>query len=126
MAGIEIFLDGIGTLETVSRYTGRPNEAAKASAYALWVRYITGDIPKIESLPNNRARFVLSENQKRLMTAFLDEQIENSLKGLNNPNPPIVEYGIGDVVKPWTGKYVIPIAILIFLVGVISGRVIKL
>ena len=120
MAKLDMLLDGLQVAGSVTGYTKQPNEGAKAAGYAIWVQKITGELPYVESLPGNRARLILTDSQMEKMRGFLDSQIGNLFE---KGEPPTVDYGIGEVVKPLALRYTIPAGVIIFLVGVMAGKV---
>jgi len=120
MAKLDQFLDALSVAGTVTGYTGSSQEGAKAAGYSAWVQNVTGQTPYIRALANQRAEIVLTQTQQKAMRKFFDSQVRGILE---KGDPPTVEYGLGEVLKPWALRYALPVGIIIFLVGMTSGKV---
>lgn len=121
MAGFETWAESLAVGGTVSGYTNNTIEGAKAAGYAAWVRNVTGEIPIVRRLPDGRARIELNTEQERKLRRFFDNQIALSL--MPGKKPPQVEYEFDTVVRPLVYKYGIPAGIIIFVAGILTGRI---
>lgn len=120
MAEFKNYLELAGYAGAVSQHTGNHVNGAKAAGYAAWIQSVTGEIPRMVRLPDNRVKIVLSETQVVKMKQFLDNQVSGALSR-KEPGP--IDYGLGPVIKPWAMRYVLPAGIGVLVVGIITGRI---
>jgi hypothetical protein len=99
----------------VTQITGVPGDGMAAAGYAAWIQSITGKTPTVITLPNKRAKMVLSREQVLIMQKWLDTQVSSSLA--KPAKPPTLEIDMGPVFLPWTLKYAIPAAVLLVTAG---------
>lgn len=120
MPDLRDYLEVVGMAGAVSQHTGNHTHGAKAGGYAAWVESVTGELPRMVKLPNNRVQLILSETQVSRMQDFLDNQVSGML---SRKEPPVVDYGIGPAIKPWALKHAIPAGVIILLAGYITGKI---
>jgi len=93
---------------------------AKALAYTKWINSIIGEQPQIVRRDDGTLFVDFTEQQQQKMHAWLDKQVFKAARPTDEKAN--VEYGIGNIVVPWSMRYIIPASIVIFLFGKILGR----
>lgn len=115
-ADLSVVLD-VGVLATeTSLITGNGGAAAQAAGYGAWVAAVTGSRPKIERIGSeNRARMVLSEDQKLAMRGWLNRQVGSFLAAPGEP--PVFDANLGPTLTPWALQYAAPMIIGAIVTG---------
>jgi len=99
----------------VAEITGNFVEGLKAGAYSSWVKSVSGSLPKVLTLPGDRVRLTWNNpEQIAAMQSWLDGTLQPA------KTPPVIEYDLGPVLKPWITKKAVPYAILLFIAGAAS------
>jgi len=123
------YLDSVAVAGQVTGITGKLEDGVIAAAYASWIQSVSGDLPKVLTLPDNRAKITWqSETQIKTMQTWLDQQVKAGFTP--TAIPASVEYDLGTVLKPWALRYALPAGILLFLAGwlahMLIGKVVRL
>jgi len=113
----------IGT--TVYNITGSGEDAAAAAGYGAWVESITGALPLVERIDENRARVYLSDVQASMMSGWLEHKFQRVILPETAAEPPTLEIEFGKVVKPIALKYLIVFSALFFMTGWFSRGMIR-
>lgn len=101
----------------VVQITGSIPEGAKAGGYAAWVHAVTGVPPVVKEI-DGQAVILMNEEQIQVMQNWLDLQVG---KAFQKPETrPAVKYDLGPVLQPWAVKRAVPVAMAVFLGGMIT------
>jgi len=123
MSDISQFLNAAAVGAQVRAITGNNSSAAAAAGYAAWIAACTGSTPAVTSLDGSRAGMQLSASQVALMQQWLDKQLTSAVTPMDRK--PDVEYNMGTFLTPWSMKYVIPGAVLVFVLGWVASYYIR-
>lgn len=104
---------------------------AKAIAFVTWVESITGSRPVIVrrsvEMPEGGIHEYLevefNDQQRAAIIAYLD----NSIGGMFDANrqPTDLQLNLGEIIIPWSSRYLIPAFLAIAGIGFIGGRITK-
>ena len=96
--------------------TDKMSDAAGAAGYAAWVNSITGSMPLVQPLGDNRARVYLTETQAASMRAWMDERITEGVFPATKKQETL-DIDFGSVTGPLVMKYALVLAGIFFLAG---------
>ena len=119
MSKVSSVLSSVAIASLVSDITGSQADAARAAGYSAFVESVTGSVPKIHNIGSKRVSIVLNSTQRQSLGKWLDKQLVSSL--VHSDKKSIVQYNLGAVLTPWSMKYLIPSAIVIFAIGYYVG-----
>lgn len=98
-----------------SQITGVSQDGFVASGYASLIFSLTGKMPQLVRLPNNRARILVSKDQAKVLSKWLDGQVKSTVKILGKPST--LELETNPFVMPVLLKYAIPAALAFAALG---------
>jgi len=104
---------------------------AKATAFVSWVEAVTGSRPEIarravelaDGSIHEYIEVVFNDQQKSALIAYLD----NSVGGMfDTQRPPTdLQLNLGEVIIPWSSRYLIPAFLAAAGIGFIGGRFLR-
>jgi len=95
---------------------------AKAKAFTLWIKNIIGEEPEIY-VAEGRVEVRYTDLQKRKIQSWLDDQIGGILD--IEKEPKLLELNLGEILAPWSFKYMIPAMGAVFSLGYIAKSLLK-
>lgn len=99
----------------------RISAIAKAKAFAVSMQKITGHEPKV-TVYDDYVEVAWDEASRAGTIAYLDKTVQTAFGRLfsstpTDAAPPDVQIRFGDVILPWSLRYVIPILLMAFAAG---------
>lgn len=123
MANIMPYIEAGSVGTTVAKQTGDAGAGVVAGGYAAWINSLTGDVPKVVNKGDNRVALVQTPEQNRLIGAWAETQILDSVFSRKPAGK--VSYEIGPAFTPVAVKYAIPVAATLFVAGLLVGRMMR-
>lgn len=94
----------------------------KAKAFSLWVRSIIGSEPIVSVNPEYVA-VEFTPEQRMLMVEYLDQQVGSMLTAGENGD---LRIAFGDILVPWSMRYMVPLFAGLVLLGYGISQVSKM
>jgi len=115
MADINNYIEALALGTNATSYTRKPTDGFIAGGFAAFIQALTGSMPTLVRLPNNKAKIVLTEKQILVMRKWFDTQLWSAIK--KPPEEQSLTLEMNPVIVPWALKYVIPAALLFVVLG---------
>ena len=115
MSDILDYVNSAAIGASISQLTGKNEDGIIGGGYAALVQAITGTQPTVVTLPNKRARMILTTAQVETLGKWLDKQSATGLSFLSKPGS--LDIDLRPVVMPRLLKIVVPTAMLFLTLG---------
>lgn len=99
-----------------------PTDIIKAEAIAVALGAMIGSRPAVVNVDDQYLEVRFSEEQKRRFIAYLDQRVRPLYSGQPQAAP-TVQVRWGDVLVPWSVRYLAPAILAVFAMGFISNSV---
>jgi hypothetical protein len=94
----------------------------KAEGIAIALGTMIGSRPAVVNIDGQYLEIQFSEDQKRAFMAYLDQRVDPLFS--NQPRPaPTIQVRWGDVLVPWSIKYLAPAIVAVFAMGYMTNMV---
>ena len=113
MADITNYLEALSMGSNATTITGKSADGFVTGGFAAFIQAITGTMPVLVTLPDKKAKVVLSGEQVLKMRKWLDSQMWAAIK---KPEQSLT-LEMNPVIVPWALKYIVPAALLCVVVG---------
>jgi len=94
----------------------------KAEGIAAGINAMIGSKPEIRSVGNQYLEIVFSEPQRAAMVQYLDQRV-GRMFDTTPQAAPAIQIQWGDVLIPWSVKYLAPAFLGVFALGFLSNSV---
>lgn len=94
----------------------------KAEGIAIALGTMIGSRPAVVNIDGQYLEIQFSEEQKATFIEYLDQRVAPLYGGAPRPAPTI-QVKWGDVLVPWSVKYLAPAILAVFAMGFLSGGI---
>jgi len=101
-----------------------PGDVLKAQAIAIGLGKMIGSTPAVVNVDGQYLEIQFSEAQKRAFIDYLDARVTPLYGGGAQPAPTI-QVRWGDVLVPWSVKYLAPAILAVFAMGFLSSSILS-
>jgi len=99
-----------------------PGDYIKAQAMAMTIGNMIGSTPAVVNVDGQYLEIQFTDAQKRAFIEYLDRAVRPLWS--NEPRPaPTVQVRWGDVLVPWSVKYLAPAILAVFAAGYLTNAV---
>ena len=113
MADIGDYIQALTIGTEATEITGKAADGFVAGGFAAFVQALTGKLPTLVTLPDRKAKIILSGEQVLKMRKWLDSQMWAAIK---KPEQSLT-LEMNPVIVPWALKYIVPAALLCVVAG---------
>lgn len=99
-----------------------PADILKAQGIAVAIGSMIGSRPAVVNIDGQYLEIQFSEAQKAAFIEYLDQRVQPMFSGQPRPAPTI-QVKWGDVLIPWSIKYLAPAILAVFAMGFMSNAI---
>ena len=100
----------------------KPTDILKAEGIAIAIGSMIGSRPAVVNIDNQYLEITFTEEQKRAFIEYLDSRVDPLFSRAPRPAPTI-QVRWGDVLVPWSVKYLAPAILAVFVMGYMSSAI---
>jgi hypothetical protein len=99
-----------------------PLDMLKAKALAEGIKAMIGSAPTIEYVGDQYIEIVFTEAQRQQLIAYLDQRVGRAFSA-EPQAAPTIQIAWGDVLIPWSIKYLAPAMVALFGLGFMTNAI---
>lgn len=97
-------------------------DIAKAEGIAIAIGAMIGSRPAVVNIDNQYLEIQFTQEQKDLFIAYLDARVDPLFS--REPRPaPTIQIRWGDILVPWSIKYLAPAIVAVFAMGYMTNSI---